>query len=79
MNKTTNTLYHVLQDKFGSDTKIAKQFNVKRPSVFHWRREVPEKVALLCHLSPNIPYTYNPADYGRNSDNLDLVLSKPSK
>lgn len=42
------------------------------------KRGLPEKVALLCHMSTNIPYTYNPADYGRNPENLSLVLTKPA-
>lgn len=42
------------------------------------KRGLPEKVALLCHMSNSIPYTYNPADYGRNPENLSLVLTKPA-
>ncbi|WP_315707571.1 hypothetical protein [Brenneria uluponensis] len=43
------------------------------------KRGLPEKVALLCHISTDIPYIYNPADYGRNPENLNLVLTKPEK
>ncbi|MEI7340482.1 hypothetical protein WCT87_03180 [Pectobacterium brasiliense] len=43
------------------------------------KRGLPEKVALLCHMSTDIPYVYNPTDYGRNPENLNLVLTKPVK
>ncbi|MEQ9721269.1 hypothetical protein ABQG65_08740 [Yersinia alsatica] len=43
------------------------------------KRGFPERVALLCHMSTAIPYTYNPADYGRNPENLRLVLTKPAQ
>ncbi|MBL3524155.1 hypothetical protein IM876_15865 [Serratia plymuthica] len=78
MTTTGKTLYQILKDKYGSDSDIAKAFCVERPTVFTWRKTTPEKIALLCHISPEIPYTYNPADYGRNPENLSLVLTKPA-
>ncbi|HHL2712691.1 hypothetical protein [Yersinia rohdei] len=78
MNTTPKTLYQILKEKYGTDSEIAKAFGVERPTVFPWRKVAPEKVALLCHMSTDIPYTYNPADYGRNPENLSLVLTKPA-
>lgn len=66
--------------QFGSPDKAKMALECSYESIKAYRkRGFPEKVALLCHLSPDIPYTYNPADYGRNPDNLGLALSKPTK
>lgn len=64
-------LYEILKTEIGSNAEIGRRFPAKgKPrtgqAVGKWRSQgVPEDIALLCHLSSCIPYTYNPADYGR--------------
>lgn len=70
-----NLLHDILIQKFGSEAEIARAFQVKRAQ--HFAKRVPEHVALLCHLDPTIPYTYDPAHYGRDTSNLALSLAKP--
>ncbi|QKJ87436.1 hypothetical protein PMPD1_2494 [Paramixta manurensis] len=72
-------LYQMLKEKFRTDTAIADALGVARPAVHTWRKHIPERIALLCHLSPDIPYVYNPADYGRDPNRLGLALTKPSQ
>ncbi|WP_342230005.1 hypothetical protein [Yersinia enterocolitica] len=77
-------LYEILKTEIGSNAEIGRRFPAKgKPrtgqAVGKWHSQgVPEDIALLCHLSSCIPYTYNPADYGRNPENLSLVLTKPA-
>ncbi|HDL6956636.1 TPA: hypothetical protein PXR55_003062 [Yersinia enterocolitica] len=64
---------------FSSPYQAAKALECSYEAIKTYRkRGLPEKVALLCHMSIDIPYTYNPADYGRNPENLSLVLTKPA-
>ncbi|CQI96041.1 hypothetical protein B4900_11455 [Yersinia rohdei] len=64
---------------FSSPYQAAKALECSYEAIKTYRkRGLPEKVALLCHMSTDIPYTYNPADYGRNPENLSLVLTKPA-
>ena len=66
-----------LKKHFGGPGKTAKAFGVSRVSVYQWgTRGVPEHIALLCHLSAEIPYTYKPSDYGRDAKGLNLNLKK---
>lgn len=82
--EVTMRLYEILKEQIGSNAEIGRLFPSKGKArtgqaVGKWRAQgVPEDIALLCHLSPKIPYTYNPADYGRNPENLSLVLTKPA-
>lgn len=73
----TCKLYDILLDVYGSETTIAKAFQVERAS--HWRKRTPERIALLCHLSHDIPYTYNPNFYGRDGKSLHLNLKTTKK
>ncbi|EGR2105422.1 hypothetical protein ACPFUU_001588 [Vibrio cholerae] len=70
-----NPLYQILIKRFGNEANIARAFELQR--VVHFKEKVPEHIALLCHLDPSIPYTYDPKDYGRKSEILSLNLSKP--
>ncbi|SIO96112.1 hypothetical protein [Vibrio spartinae] len=72
-----STLYQILINHFGTEAKISQAFGVTRAQ--HFKNRVPEHVALLCHLDPRIPYTYNPDDFGRNSAALTLDLAKPQQ
>lgn len=76
MNSRNDQLYDLLINIFGSEARIAKAFGVERAA--HWKRKVPERIALLCHLSPDIPYQYNPRAYQRDMKGLRLVLEKPT-
>ncbi|PSU95706.1 hypothetical protein [Photobacterium kishitanii] len=67
-------LYNILLRVYGSEAVIAKAFHVERAA--HWRQNVPERIALLCHLSPLIPYTYNPSDFNRDVTALGLKIKK---
>ncbi|CAI1012063.1 hypothetical protein [Serratia fonticola] len=77
-------LYEILKQQIGSNAEIGRRFPSKGKArtgqaVGKWKAQgVPEDIALLCHISSVIPYTYNPADYGRNPENLSLVLTKPA-
>ncbi len=71
-----NTIYTVLIHHFGSEAAIARAFGLKRVS--HFKQHVPERIALLCHLSPHIPYTYDPTHFSRDAKGLHLVLTKPT-
>ncbi|AWK83853.1 Uncharacterised protein [Photobacterium damselae] len=70
-------LYNILLDVYGSETAIAKAFQVERAS--HWKKGIPERIALLCHLSCDIPYTYNPSVYRRDGKSLHLNLKMTKK
>ena len=73
-------LYETLIERFKTQNAIAKAFGVTRPAVSIWKKVgVPELVATLCHLDPTIPYTYDPAHYGRDAGKLNLILNKPNK
>ncbi|WBA13878.1 hypothetical protein [Salinivibrio proteolyticus] len=74
MDSKNDQLYDLLLCTFGTEANIAKAFDVERAT--HWKRKVPERVALLCHLSEAIPYRYDPIQYGRNMKGLKLVLEK---
>lgn len=58
------TLYEILKTQFKTNAAIGRRFPKKgRPrgsqGVGKWKtRGVPEDVAILCHLDPNIPYTH---------------------
>lgn len=72
------TLYDVLKSHFGTQSRIANRFSVSRQAVSRWDANgVPENIALRCHLDPEIPYIYQPSDYG--IDGKGLVLTKPTK
>lgn len=64
----------------GGIKKTAERYGITDVAVRQWRRRgIPEHIALLCHLSPDIPYMYNPADYGRDPHSLGVSLIKPTK
>lgn len=70
MNKLT---VDKLVESFGGVSKAAERFNVTRTAILKWRsRGIPEYVALLCHLSPTVDYTFRPQDYGREQFPLQL-------
>ncbi|CEO39107.1 hypothetical protein [Photobacterium kishitanii] len=69
-----DSLYQILLDVFKTEQAIAKAFGLERAS--HFKKKVPEKIALLCHLSKDIPYTYNPSNYGRNGKRLNIKTTK---
>lgn len=71
-----NPLHKILIQRFGSEAEIARAFEVRRAQ--HFASNVPEHIALLCHLDPTIPYTYDPAHYGRDAGKLNLILNKPN-
>ncbi|PWI34863.1 hypothetical protein DI392_00855 [Vibrio albus] len=68
-----NSLYQILLNHFGTEAKVARVFNIGRAQ--HFQKHVPERVALLCHLDPTIPYTYHPSHYGKNYEGLSLDLT----
>ncbi|MFL7024290.1 hypothetical protein [Enterovibrio norvegicus] len=70
-------LYDILLRFFGTQTSIARAFRVSRPAVAGWKQHVPERIALLCHLSKSIPYKYNPNDYETDGKGLSLYLEMP--
>ena len=68
-----------LVESFGSVNETAARFHVTRTAILKWRtRGIPEYVALLCHLSPDVQYTFQPHDYGREDLPLQLELKKAS-
>ncbi|WP_158174846.1 Cro/CI family transcriptional regulator [Grimontia hollisae] len=71
-------LYDLLLAHFGTQQNIAKAFDVSRPAVAGWKYHVPERVALLCHLSDVISYTYDPSHFKRNEKGLKLICTKPT-
>ncbi|PSU88138.1 hypothetical protein C0W42_13515 [Photobacterium kishitanii] len=76
----TSSLYEILKLQYKSDAAIGCVFNVTRQSVSHWKvNGVPEKIALLCHLSHQIQYKYNPIDFGRVNKGLKLNLETTKK
>ncbi len=74
-------LHDVLMATLGSRNKIATLFNVSPQAVSLWKKTgVPERIALLCHLSEDIPYIFNPSDYGvDNKGRLKLNLETTKK
>ncbi|PSU19597.1 hypothetical protein CTM97_21710 [Photobacterium phosphoreum] len=76
----TKSLYETLKLKYKTNTAIGCIFNVTRQSVSHWKvNGIPENIALLCHLSPQIQYKYNPIDFGRVNKGLKLNLETTKK
>ncbi|USH03674.1 Cro/Cl family transcriptional regulator [Grimontia kaedaensis] len=71
-------LYDLLLAHFGTQQSIANTFGVSRPAVAGWKYHVPERVALLCHLSQNISYTYDPSHFQRDKKALKLNCVKPT-
>ncbi|PSU23847.1 hypothetical protein C0W35_18330 [Photobacterium kishitanii] len=70
-------LFLILLDVFKTEKVIASTFGLERAS--HFKKKVPEKIALLCHLSEDIPYIYNPSNYGRHRKGLKLNLETTKK
>ncbi|MEI8609974.1 Cro/CI family transcriptional regulator [Enterovibrio sp. Hal110] len=70
-------LFQTLLTHFGTQEHIAKAFGVSRQAVYGWKTHVPERIALLCHLSKSIPYKYNPNDYETDGKGLSLYLEMP--
>lgn len=68
-------LFKTLLDVYGSELAVAKAFGCSRAP--HWKDKVPERIALLSHLSPKIPYTYNPSDFDRDVKALGLKIKQP--
>ncbi|MBP2845404.1 hypothetical protein J8655_07930 [Dickeya oryzae] len=65
---------------FDSPSQAAAALECSYESIKAYRkRGLPERVALLCHISPDIPFIYDPSIYGRARENLNLVLTKPEK
>ncbi|OEE65893.1 hypothetical protein A1OO_08780 [Enterovibrio norvegicus FF-33] len=63
----------------GGVQKVATTFSVSRTAVLKWRsRGIPEYVHLLCHISSQIPYTYDPSAFGKDEKALGLNLVKPT-
>ncbi len=63
-------LFDTLLSVFGTEAEIARTFGGTR--VAHWKRRVPRDAAILCHLSPNVPYTYDSSVYGPLGKGLGL-------
>ncbi|MCG7588722.1 hypothetical protein [Photobacterium sp. OFAV2-7] len=73
----SDNLYNVLKVKYKTNTAIGTVFGVSRQSASLWRTSgVPETIALLCHLSTDIPYVYNPNHYDRDVKGLNLNIQK---
>ncbi len=70
-------LYLILVDQFKTEQAIAKYFGLER--AVHFKNKVPERIALLCHLSRDIPYVFDAARYKCNARHLNLNLSKTYK
>lgn len=67
-------LFKTLLDVFGSELAVAKAFGCSRAP--HWKDKVPERIALLSHLSPKIPYTYNPSAFDRDMKGLGIKIKQ---
>ncbi|WP_419207567.1 hypothetical protein ACN08N_23685 [Photobacterium leiognathi subsp. mandapamensis] len=67
-------LFKTLLDVYGSELAVAKAFGCSRAP--HWKDKVPERIALLSHLSPKIPYTYNPSDYNVDVKALGIKIKQ---
>ena len=68
-----SNLYQILLNRFGTEAEIARVFKVTRAQ--HFQKQVPERIALLCHLDPTIPYSYHPSHYGKTYEGLSLDLT----
>ncbi|MGF1727042.1 hypothetical protein [Photobacterium nomapromontoriensis] len=74
------TLIEVLISKYGNVTKAAQAFGVSHVAVVKWRKNgAPLHIALLCHISKDIPYIFNPSDYGVDEKALNLNLKTTKK
>lgn len=73
----TQNLYAILIERFGNEAAAARALGITR--IPYFKKNVPEHIALLCHLDPTIPYTYHPSHYGKTYEGLSLVLTKPTK
>ena len=72
-----HSLYQVLKNRFGTQENIGKAFGISRQAVSLWARSgVPEHIAWRCHASADIPYVFNPSDYGVDAKGLNLNLKK---
>ena len=67
-------LFKTLLDVYGSELAVAKAFGCSRAP--HWKNKVPERIALLSHLSPKIPYTYNPSEFERDVKSLGIKIKQ---
>lgn len=66
-----------LVESFGSANETAARFHVTLAAILKWRTHgIPEYVALLCYLLPDVQYTFQLQDYGR--EDLPLLL-EPKK
>ncbi|MEC6796809.1 hypothetical protein VXS03_07100 [Photobacterium sp. S4TG1] len=75
-----NNLIQTLIVKYGNVTKTAKAFSVSHTAVVKWKKNGPPlHIALLCHLSEDIPYIFNPSDYGVDDKGLKLNLETTKK
>lgn len=71
-------LMDTLIAKYGNVTKTAKAFGVTHTAVVKWKTKgAPLHVALLCHLSNEIPYIFNPSDYKVDVKALGLKIKQP--
>lgn len=68
-------LFKTLLDIYGSELAVAKAFGCSRAP--HWKEKVPERIALLAHLSPKIPYIYNPSSFERDMKALGIKIKQP--
>ncbi|TGZ35350.1 hypothetical protein EQ875_01631 [Photobacterium damselae subsp. damselae] len=77
MDKCNQDLRSTLYEVLGGRNNVAKFFNVSPQAVSLWKEKgVPEKIALLSHLSVKIPYTYNPSDFDRDGKSLGLNIKQ---
>ncbi len=74
-----DSLYNILISHFKTQIKVGRHYGVSRQAVSRWKVVgVPEEYATLAHLTPDIPYTYDPSHYGRDEKALGLNLVKPT-
>ena len=77
MNECNQNLRSILYDVLGGRNKVAEFFNVSPQAVSLWKEKgVPEKIALLSHLSSKIPYTYNPSEFERDVKSLGIKIKQ---
>ena len=70
-------LMDTLIAKYGNVTKTAKVFGVTHTAVVKWKTKgAPLHVALLCHLSKEIPYIFNPSDYKVDMKGLGIKIKQ---
>lgn len=81
MTLTVDLIIQTLGGKKNSRAVAAKKLGLTPSalSMMKKRGKISRDIALLCHLSSDIPYTFNPSDYGVDNKGLKLNLETTKK